>query len=516
MWGVGFEMWIYKYVLIILVMMIINISISNADVGEMGFFCGVSEGVKLPKVMDSYVPITARSNKKELRYKEMVFLRGKPEVFEGLLTISKSGDVDPSSKVEAGSYSMTYALEAYKEPFVQDVDIKRTIIFNVNYRKVDNQVLKNYELKSWKETITIGEAKYTLDDTNSLFNNTIIEYNSPGIKYYKGSIGYRAIYKNDDQVITVNVTGDNGIYGYDQAWGKTETQLLKIYVESVSGSDLNIWKLEAEVKPSITVNKTMQYDSNMPTAIAFGGNYLQVTQNQSGITYKVTNKPTNMDYNNVEGNISVPSYNTFEHLVAPENTDYLKGSFAEEDIKKLYSLEVLDSKFEFIPNQKITRAQYVTLLVKALGLDKKYPEPKGYKPVKIFGDVDIYHPHFRNVEIAAQVQLIKGTNKGNFGPDNPIKREEAFVIYMRALGLSRLGQDITPTTPFIDDEQISGWAKKDIYGLYNLGIIKGDVTGNLRPKSEITKAEGAAIINRLINYLRKDIENDYVEKLIEY
>ncbi|HBY19559.1 MAG: hypothetical protein A2Y24_02880 [Clostridiales bacterium GWE2_32_10] len=504
-----------RYLVVIALIMIVNMSVSNADVGEMGFFCGVSEGVKLPKVMDDYVSsVVQTNNKKELRYKEVVFLTGKPQIFEGLLTFSKTGDVDPN--LDSGTYTVTYSVTPYKDPITQDTLIKRVVTFNVNYRKVDNQILKNYELKSWKETITIGEVLYTLDSTNSVFNNTFIEYNAPGIKYYKGSIGYRAIYKNDDQVITVNVVGDNAIYGYDQVWGKTETQLLKVVVDSVAGSDQNTWRLEAEVKPSISVNKTMQYDSNKPNAIGFGGNYLQVTQNESGIAYKVTTEPTNMDYKDVEGTVSIPSYNTFEHLVAPLNTDYLEGSFAEEDIKKLYSLEILDSTFEFIPNEKLTRAQYVTLLVKTLGLDKKYKEPKGYKPVATFGDVDIYHPHFRNIEIASEVGLVKGTNKGNFQPDNPVKREEAFLIYMRALGLSRLGQDITPVTPFMDDDLIAPWAKKDIYGLYNLGLIKGDVTGNLRPKDEITKAEGAAIINRLINYLRKDIENDYVEKLIEY
>lgn len=479
----------------------------------MGFFCGVSEGIKLPKVMDSYLEDNDTEDTKELRYKEVVFITGKPLVFSGRIEVSKSGEVDPDA--QSGTYSKTYVIGTYDDdPIQQEVNIAREVTFNVNYRKVGNQILKNYELDTWEETINVGQTTYTLDARNSIFNNTIIEYSAPGIRYYKGSIGYRATYKNNDAIVTVNVTGNNALYGYDQFWGKTETQLLKVLVESKSGESGQGWKLEAEVKPSITVNKTLQYDTNKPEAIGFGGNYLQITQNESGMTYKVTMVPSIMDYIPKEESVSIPSYNSFEHLVAPENTGYLAGSFAEDDIKKLYSLEVLDSRFAFVPNEKLTRAQYVTLLVKALGLDQKY---KGvYEGITVFGDVDSYHPHYENITIGYKTGLVRGTNGGNFQPDKYIKREEAFVIYMRSLGLSRLGQELSPMTPFTDDLEIATWAKKDIHALYNLNLIRGDSVGRLRPKDEITKAEGAAITNRLINYLRKDIKKDYVEKLIQY
>ncbi|PKM56771.1 MAG: S-layer homology domain-containing protein, partial [Firmicutes bacterium HGW-Firmicutes-3] len=53
------------------------------------------------------------------------------------------------------------------------------------------------------------------------------------------------------------------------------------------------------------------------------------------------------------------------------------------------------------------------------------------------------------------------------------------------------------------------WAKKEIMAGYKLGIIKGDELGRVKPKQWISKSEAAAIVNRLIDYLRSDIGEDY-------
>lgn len=498
-----------KILMVSFFMFISIVTYSLADVGEMGFFCGISEGIKLPKVMERYVVSKNKKNKKNtMRYKEIVFVTGEPLIFEGELEVNKSGIIE--DKEDSGSFTETYIVKSKKDKKdKENLIVDRQISFNVNWRRVDNQILKDYELTSWNENIKIGESTYKLNFDDSNFNNAIIEYISPGIKYYKGSIDYNAVYEKEDETVTVNVTGDNGLYGYNQAWGKTETQLLNVYVNSTKD-----WNLEAEVKPSITINKTMQYDVNRPDAIGFGGNYLQVIKNAGGLKYNIKVKPWNKRYSKLKGNINIPSFNTFEHLVAPANCDYLNGSFAKDDIRKLYSLEVLDNRYKFIPNEKLTRAQYITMIIKALGLDVEYTDiNKDYDNIKVFYDVDKYHPHYKNIMIAYDKNIIKGTNSGKFNPDRPIDREEAFVIYMRTLGLSRLGLEPSPVISFIDDTEISTWAKKDIYALYNIGLVKGDPNGKIRPKSYISKAEGAALVNRLIDYLRIGIEKDYIEKI---
>lgn len=109
---------------------------------------------------------------------------------------------------------------------------------------------------------------------------------------------------------------------------------------------------------------------------------------------------------------------------------------------------------------------------------------------------------------AYDAKLIKGTGE-YFSVDVPITRQEAFVVYVRVIGLERLGVSQSPVTPFVDDDAIAPWAKKEIMAGYKLGIIQGDDQGRLLPTRWINKGEAAAIINRLITYLRHDIGQDY-------
>jgi hypothetical protein len=92
--------------------------------------------------------------------------------------------------------------------------------------------------------------------------------------------------------------------------------------------------------------------------------------------------------------------------------------------------------------------------------------------------------------------------------DSPITREEAIVIFIRIIGLERLGDANNPT-PFVDDAQISSWAKKEIMAAYNLGIVQGNSEGKVEPKRQISVVEAGSIINRLINYLRYELVEQY-------
>ena len=104
--------------------------------------------------------------------------------------------------------------------------------------------------------------------------------------------------------------------------------------------------------------------------------------------------------------------------------------------------------------------------------------------------------------------MVDGTGE-NFSVDAPITRQEAFTIYVRVIGLERLGVMTTLQTPFRDDAQIAPWAKREIMAGYKIGVILGDSDGNVKPTQWFTKAEAAAVINRLINYLRTEIGRAY-------
>ena len=88
-----------------------------------------------------------------------------------------------------------------------------------------------------------------------------------------------------------------------------------------------------------------------------------------------------------------------------------------------------------------------------------------------------------------------------------------YVLNLKAIGLERLGLATGDAyTPFVDDNQISPWAKSSIYAASKIGLITPS-NGYIFPTKPVTKAECAAFLDQLINYLRYDLQKDYSDLL---
>ncbi len=475
---------------------------------DFGVFGGITEGRKLPKTTEQLLS-TNKNTKNDLKstYKEMIFLTGQPKEYTGNITVSSKA----TNLTDKGTYKVSYKVEN-GDTTPQGMTIARNMEYNVNYRKEENQTIKDYEVSKWTETITVDGKTYTIDNKASKSSISIIEDKTPGVNYYKGDVSHRAVYTSGEEKITQDISGV--IYGYNSAWSSTETQRLNC---TISTKD---WQMEYQIRPSVSVNKTLEYSKNEPTAISFEGNYKEVMQNKSGLNYNIYVLPPQFTYTTpTTGNVSIPSFNTFEQLVAPD-VSYLKGHFAEEDIKKMFSMQVLtgDPKF-YKPNEAITRGQFTQMLVKAIKLPIEDNSKANNKkaPVEIvFSDVLPEREEYPYIMAAYKAGLAVGETNGVFAIDEPIERQEAIVILLRALGLEHLGLDPTPITPFVDDSYIANWAKREVYAANRIGIISGDADGKFNPKSFISKAEAAAIVNRLINYMRYDMQVDYTENIVNF
>ncbi len=456
----------------------------------------------------------------------MIFLEGKPVEFNGNMTYSLKGS--PTDNM--GSYKATYKVQK-GDTTTENADINRNVEYNVNYRKEENQTIKDYEVSKWTETVTVNGQAYVLDPKQSKSSISIIEDKMPGVTYYKGDISHRAVYTINKKPITYDISGV--IYGYSSAWSSTETQKLNCTVSTPE------WQMEFQIRPSVSLGKTLQYSKNEPTAISFDGNYKEIMQNKSGLKYDIYTIPSQFYYTNRTGSSSIPNFNTFEQLIAPDtsylkghfaehfntfeqliapDTSYLKGHFAEHDIKKLFAMQILDGDPKFYqPNQAITRGQFTEMLVKAIKLPIEEVDKKKGAAVEIaFSDVMTEREEYPYIMAAFKSGLAVGKNDGKFHIDEPIERQEAIVILLRTLGLEHLGLDPTPITPFVDDKYIASWAKKEVYAANRIGIIAGDSDGKFKPTALMSKAEGAAIINRLIDYMRKDMQTDYTENIVNF
>lgn len=173
--------------------------------------------------------------------------------------------------------------------------------------------------------------------------------------------------------------------------------------------------------------------------------------------------------------------------------------WGKDAVNDLGSRMVIDGKGDgsFGPESDITRAEFVAILVRGLGL-KPENEASPFKDVKAS---DWYNG---TISTAYSYQLINGLKDGSFHPNAKITREEAMVITAKAMTITGLkakhsAQSIDKVlSPFADAEKASSWAHSGIADIIQSGIVTGKSGTKLAPKDYITRAEVASIVKRLL------------------
>lgn len=122
--------------------------------------------------------------------------------------------------------------------------------------------------------------------------------------------------------------------------------------------------------------------------------------------------------------------------IAKNYPDLTQDHWAYKQIQALTDEEVLvgypDGNFK--PDETATRAEFATMVVKALHQDKS-----ALKKTFEFKDVPYKHWAFNSVQRAINFDLIKSTSDNMFRPEDTITKSEAMDIMISALNLDKLG-----------------------------------------------------------------------------
>lgn len=196
----------------------------------------------------------------------------------------------------------------------------------------------------------------------------------------------------------------------------------------------------------------------------------------------------------VSGNtviIEVDHFTKFAVLAAvePEGqtlTD-ITAHWAESNIKELVALGAVNGYPDgsFQPDSKITRAEFAMVLVKALQLEAG----EGMA----FADAAAHWARDA-IATASAYGIIKGYSDMQFGPDDPITREQMAAMITNAAKLQTGLQ--APT--FSDSAKVSDWAKAAVDAAAGAGIIKGYSDGSFGPQGLATRAEAVTVIVKAI------------------
>lgn len=164
------------------------------------------------------------------------------------------------------------------------------------------------------------------------------------------------------------------------------------------------------------------------------------------------------------------------------------------------------------PDRVVTRAEFCALVARAV-FPQRDPYPQG-RITPRFRDLDINHWGSGFIEALAEKGILVGDDSHLVRPDSSISRSEAAVVIERTLR----GQGIEPDlvgVRFNDWESIPEWARDSVYLLSALQISVGDDRGNFRPAGRLTRAEGVALVLRLLEATgsRSDLEGkiDFID-----
>lgn len=148
---------------------------------------------------------------------------------------------------------------------------------------------------------------------------------------------------------------------------------------------------------------------------------------------------------------------------------------------------------EFDPNGKITRGMFVTVLYRAEG------EPAVNKSIP-FADVkaDMYYANA--VNWASQNGIVNGISETEFAPDAEITREQIATIiyrYAKYLGIAPEGAWAIRLN-YADVSEVADYAIEGVMYCTLKGIMQGNEDNTFAPKDTATRAEIAAILQRLM------------------
>lgn len=221
---------------------------------------------------------------------------------------------------------------------------------------------------------------------------------------------------------------------------------------------------------------------------ALSARYIRVSTNQPGkyalFATAETSGPTDMD---------------------PVSSNFIdiKGHWAEQDINIMYQKGLVSgvTPFQFAPERNITRAEFAAIMLRAMG-----EQPGTYMSGRFY-DVPADTWYFNVVNKAAEVGIISGYTSTQFGPQNPITREQIAAIISRAMQLKGKGLAVSESTResklavFADQRAISDWSRSGVAFAVENNIVKGRTTEQFAPQATATRAEATAMILRMYNQL---------------
>ncbi|GAB1475873.1 hypothetical protein MASR2M70_07050 [Bacillota bacterium] len=165
------------------------------------------------------------------------------------------------------------------------------------------------------------------------------------------------------------------------------------------------------------------------------------------------------------------------------------GHWAEQYIETAVAQGIIKGYTDgsFLPDAKVTRAEYISMLNRALG----------NTATGSIGFSDVYRDawYYNDVAKSVTAGFVAGFDDGSFKPGANITRQEAAVMMARIIpsyGYS------TNLSRFKDSSNIASWAYDSLSKVSGKGYISGYTDGMIHPTDPLTRAQAAKIISDIV------------------
>ncbi|TBL81384.1 S-layer homology domain-containing protein [Paenibacillus thalictri] len=190
---------------------------------------------------------------------------------------------------------------------------------------------------------------------------------------------------------------------------------------------------------------------------------------------------------------------TYALVWNPQEYSDVAAHWAKQPVNDIGSRMVVSGTGDnlFNPDRDITRGEFAAIIVRGLAL-------KVENGTTSFSDVKAADWYSGAIRTAAAYRLISGFEDGTFRPNESTTREQAMMIIARAMEITGLRDTLSASSTdaklrsYTDAANISPWAQSSVADSLAAGIMTGRTSAELAPKANMTRAEVAVIIQRLL------------------
>ncbi|SMF64827.1 Serine protease, subtilisin family [Paenibacillus uliginis N3/975] len=195
--------------------------------------------------------------------------------------------------------------------------------------------------------------------------------------------------------------------------------------------------------------------------------------------------------------VSRSGVSTYAAASRPVKFTDISSSYAQSQIKALAGKLLMNGTSEttFSPKNNVTRAEFASMLSRALGLTPSTATP--------FTDVKAGSWYAGHVAAAYEAGLIGGHANGSFDPNASISRQDMSVMLAKAIALLQIEPKAEgpARVPYGDAASLARYAQQSIEAVTALGLMNGETSGGVsyfRPQAPTTREAAAKVLYILL------------------